>query len=237
MNKELKDKAVIENILKVLKDKGYPIFLNDKFNYNLNTVLIRSSNLSSNMFNDIEVVFWKYKGVMYVEYFAITTDPGLTYRIKPINNKGTFILLPQHVKGGFKLGKHKGYEALVQATPFYGLRDNDKDGDISILSLYSPTDILTNFNVKRVGDDKLIFDSAWNRIGRLVRGVFGINNHRASKWKILEYIGLYSAGCQVHQSPYEYRNRFLPLYREASILYGNSFSFSLITEIDLDKVI
>ena len=61
-------------------------------------------------------------------------------------------------------------------------------------------------------------------------GLFGINNHRASKWGITKFIGAYGAGCQVHSDCTKYDNEFIPLI-ERSVQYGNRhFSYTLITE-------
>ena len=63
----------------------------------------------------------------------------------------------------------------------------------------------------------------------------GINIHRASKWKIVRTIGLYSAGCQVFESVRDYEDKFMPLVNNAKDLYGNSFTYTLtnIKEFEL----
>lgn len=60
--------------------------------------------------------FFQFKG---------TTNPGANWLQKFMNPKGTAVLKLGQVK--FKLGSHKGYEALNQAEPFTVHRDNNKD--------------------------------------------------------------------------------------------------------------
>jgi hypothetical protein len=53
--------------------------------------------------------------------------------------------------------------------------------------------IIRDSNKNQKSDEKIIKE-----------GLFGINLHRASKYKILNKIGKYSAGCQVIQNPSEF---------------------------------
>jgi len=57
--------------------------------------------------------------------FSCTTNPGTNWLQNAMNPKGTAVLKPG--KYWYKLGTHKGYEALVQSGPVTVYRDNNKD--------------------------------------------------------------------------------------------------------------
>jgi hypothetical protein len=62
--------------------------------------------------------------------------------------------------------------------------------------------------------------------------MFGINIHRASSTQTLEEIGKNSAGCQVIQSPENYK-LFIQLCEQSSEIFGNKFTYTLINQKDL----
>lgn len=64
-------------------------------------------------------------------------------------------------------------------------------------------------------------------------GQFGINMHRAMKNKIISFIGKFSAGCQVLQSPFDFIF-LLSIVRKSVDLYGNSISYTLFLERDIN---
>ncbi len=105
-----------------------------------------------------------------------TTNPGKDYLLAPMNPKGTFILAAdkQYINC-FKLGLHKGKEALIQCSTLLGYRDNDKD------EIY-----------EEAGD--LITAPADCRV----------DIHRANdKWTSV-LVGRWSAGCQVIANPIDF---------------------------------
>jgi hypothetical protein len=63
-------------------------------------------------------------------------------------------------------------------------------------------------------------------------GLFGINLHRSAKDYESTQVDKWSAGCQVLANPADFALLMAILERSAE-LYGNSFSYSLITEDDL----
>ena len=202
------NKMTPESLVQLLTDiaakKGYSIF--NKGDYNLNIWNIRSTSKLSNSFDDVQVIFYYDNDKLKVKTFRITTDPGKDSLLKPRNSSGTFILKPNQYKGCWKLGYHKGktdHPALVQIAPVTGYRDRNKN------------DILDM-------DDRTI-----------VTGMYGINCHRASAWRLLEYVGLYSEGCQVHYDPNRYNKEFISLIQDAIECHGNRFTITLITEKDL----
>jgi hypothetical protein len=104
--------------------------------------------------------------------FNATTNPGVHWLHNWLNPKGAAVLKPG--KYFYKLGKHKGYEALVQAYAVTVYRDTNKD-DKSDSSGFEET------------------------------GFFGINIHRALESGIANFIGKFSAGCQVIQNPADFK--------------------------------
>ena len=124
--------------------------------------------------------------------------------IKPINSKGCAILDEGQFQGAFKLGKHKG--------------------DYDALVQAKPLPI---FRITRK-------DGNIEISGEPTFEMCGINIHRASKWKIVSTIGLYSAGCQVFESVRDYEDKFIPLVKKAATIYGNSFTYTLVNISDFD---
>ena len=113
--------------------------------------------------------------------------------------------MTKHITKTFKVGKHKG--------------------DYPALVQVKPLPLYRDNN----RDNKLDLS------GRISYEMAGINIHRASKWKIIRTIGLYSAGCQVFESVRDYEDKFMPLVNKAKDLYGNSFTYTLtnIKEFEL----
>lgn len=99
--------------------------------------------------------------------FDATTNPGQTWLQKFMNPKGTAVLKPGLY--WYKLGKHKGYEALVQAAPVTVYRDSNKD----LKSDETP--------------------------GTEETGWFAINIHSTRRGGFFSKISGWSAGCSVIQ--------------------------------------
>ena len=190
----------LENILRVCQERGLPVFTNDKKDYNLNLVGVRTKDLKSNTFNDFMFVIWKYKGAWNMLSYNITTDPGTYWRENPMNADGTAILKEGYHKAIWKMGLHKGqYPALVQHKPCEVYRDNNGDGILD-----------TEFMDTQVG-------------------LFGINCHRSNASAISTQVDKWSAGCQVHDDPNRYHN-FMAICDKAAANWGNSFSYKLLLE-------
>ena len=122
----------LQDIMHVANRKGYAIFEKDEKEYNINIWGYRSADNRGNSFNDLRVIFWKYKGQWNIIYQDITTDPGLYWREHPINPLGTAVLKEGQIRGGWKIGLHKGYPALVQAKPVTVIRDANRDNVIDL---------------------------------------------------------------------------------------------------------
>ena len=177
--------------------------------YNLNIFGIRDLCSEKDTFND-------FVGVAYeddlcqkkVDLYPSTTDPGLHYLRNPLNKDGTIIMLEGQYKACYKLGIHGRtglypYKALEQCGSMDYVRDNNKD-------------------------DKYDID-----ISKKITGVFKTNLHRCSKWKIVRYIGRYSAGCQVIQDPKHFDELMVTAKRQQSLGFGDKFSYTLFNIKDI----
>jgi hypothetical protein len=178
---------------------------------------IRSKLNVPNVFNDILCLFMP-DGTEH--FWNITTDPGTTYLVKPINPKGCAVLKEGQYLNVWYLGYHQGkadHRALRQCGTFTVFRDNDKD------LLAEP-----------VGTE----DTGTN---------FGINCHGAAKNADTTKIGPWSAGCQVHQRwsnkermidvlcDYERKN-WIVWKKTTKWVFGSSgikYHYTLLNETDL----
>lgn len=193
----------VDILIDAMKRKEYKVFENDTKPYNLNLIAIRSNDLTPNKFNDLFCVLWKFQGVWNLFTVPCTTDPGLYYLEAPINPLGTAVIYPDQYPGLWQLGKHQGkYDALVQKRPITVIRDYNKD--------------------KKIDYDE----------GRIDRGIFGINHHRANgEWESQE-VNKWSAGCVVTPNPNNWDIE-MKIFTEGARNWGNSFTFTLLEEDDL----
>ena len=65
--------------------------------------------------------------------------------------------------------------------------------------------------------------------------MFGINIHRSNEFWTRATVDNYSAGCQVFNDPKEFIS-FMSLVKKAADIYGNCFTYTLITEEDIDEM-
>lgn len=203
-----------EIIKKALLKKGYKWY-DDR----PNIIGIRSSMNIPNVFNDVECLFIDKTNTE--KYYPITTDPGTTYLINPINPKGCFVLKPGQYIDCWHLGYHhqkKDHRALRQCGTMTGYRDNDKDGIIEMVP----------------GTEETATS-------------FGVNNHGATKNIETKNVGPWSAGCQVFAS-WKHKEEFIDILCEwekanksfwkkiTSWIFGTSgikYSYTLLDEKDL----
>jgi hypothetical protein len=172
----------------------------------MNIIGIRNNNQKSGSFDDILYTFnWnavENKEEELKEYI-VTVDPGDLSLLQPINSAGCAIVKPGQYIDMWAFGYHHG----------------DKDHPALV----------------QVNQCTVYRDNNKNNIlefnGKEDTGLFGINCHRASRWKILNNVGLYSAGCIVHQDINRYYSEFIPSIKK----YGNNnkkFNYTLLTEND-----
>ncbi len=195
----------IQMLIKAMNKLGHKVFEGDHQPYNLNIVGIRSANPTTNMFNDLMCVFWKYEGHWNIYKMQMTSLPGLHWLEHPMNPKGCAILKEGQFRGVYMIDEHNSkYDALCQRLGDVTVyRDDDKDTNYDMLE-----------NTEQIGK-------------------FGINIHRASAYKELEDVGKNSAGCQVIQDPNEYEIHMDICYKSAEI-WGNKFTYTLINENNLN---
>lgn len=203
MNYELYEKLLKCDFKELFEKKNYKYF--DTGSYNLNIIGVRSTSYDRNVFDDLLVVTYKESRFNKDRFriYPITTEPGTYYLRNPLHFKGTAILVPGQYCGCWKLGKH--------------------NGQYEALVQCAPVKVYRDNNK----DD--IYDLKPETVDF---GVFGINIHRASANNKTKYVDKYSAGCQVFDDPKNF-NSFMDLCRKQRDLYGNKFTYTLITEDDL----
>jgi len=178
----------------------------EKGDYNLNIIGIRSEVSISNSFDDTLLCIFKKNNEWIFNEYRITTDAGRYWLQNPMNNKGTALLVPNQYRGVYGLRKHNGdYEALCQSW-----------GDVEVY---------------RDNDRDMILDFDPNTIEK---GMFGINIHRSNPNTESTIVEKWSAGCQVFKKVKEF-NEFIEDCKEASSIWGNKFSYTLLTYKDLRK--
>ncbi|WP_103068866.1 hypothetical protein [Aquimarina sediminis] len=197
----------IEKLLTVMDQKGYRVYNTPTVDWNLNIVGIRNKSLVPDKFDDTLIIFHNFMDHWYITYYPITTDPSVFYLKKPLNSKGTAILLEGQYKGVYKIDKHNNrYYALCQRLGDVSVyRDNDKNGTLAL----QPETIQT--------------------------GSFGINIHKGPKngnWGT-DNNPAYSAGCQVFADSRHF-NEFMNTCKNGKKAFGNKFTYTLLNEKDLE---
>lgn len=166
--------SVVSPFTQLFASKHYKWFDGGK-PFNLNIFGVRSGKRVTGFFDDyIYCVYRDYLGNWVINQWKATTDPGSYYLQRPLNIKGTAVLIPGQYRGVYKIDKHNGkYDALCQRLGKVEVyRDNNKDNVIDTV------------------------DPEWGR--------FGINIHRSHKHKELDEVGPHSAGCQVFANPHDF---------------------------------
>lgn len=207
MKTQLYTKCKVCDFEKLFNKKGYAYF--KKGNYNLNIIGVRSNqdNKITNKYDDCLVVIYNTNTGWKRQIYTITTEPGLKYMQAPDNAKGTAILAPGQYKGTYKIDKHRGkYDALCQRNKVVKVY---RDNNKNNIYDYKPETIDT--------------------------GMFGINIHRSNEFWTRTTVDGYSAGCQVFNDPKEF-NSFMLLAKKSAAIYGNSFTYTLINEQDIDEM-
>jgi len=205
MIKNLFAKFIAEKFGDILKKKGYLFFDGNK-KYNLNIIGIRNDSHDSTKFDDTLLLIYRNKSLDWeVKSYEVTTEPGPAILRKPINQKGTAILVPGQYRGTYKIDTHGSknrHTALCQRLGKVKVyRDTDKD-------------------------------SKPETTGTIEEGMFGINIHRHARLGEKEYVGGSSAGCQVFKDSKQFAE-FMELCNISADFFDNSFTYTLITEEDL----
>tara|TARA_R110000765_G_scaffold35759_1_gene80251 strand:+ start:289 stop:903 length:615 start_codon:yes stop_codon:yes gene_type:complete len=198
-----------EQILYAVRNKGHVWFYDDdNKNYDVNIVGVRNSKTKgkvTNAFDDKMTISYKIDGEWQYHEFDCTTDPGTHWVENVMNDKGVAILKPGQYRRSHKLRLHLGkYLALGQQNTVTVYRDNNRDDNYDLDESKTET------------------------------GIFGINIHRASKYKGKKstQINKWSAGCQVIAANDDW-HEFLDICQAAREIHGNSFTYTLIESKDL----
>ncbi|WP_338792316.1 hypothetical protein [Bernardetia sp. MNP-M8] len=167
--------------------------------YELNLVGFRSTNTKANRFDDTFVCFFKNRnGFWEINRYDCTTDTGTYWLKNPMTEGGTAMLQAGQYVNAYQLGSHRGkYEALVQRGEVLIRRDYNKDNRLDFMN------------------------------GKLMKGYYGINIHRASSNGTTKFVDEYSAGCQVLANANDF-NELISLARNHANMYGNQFTYGLI---------
>lgn len=198
-------KAMKADIPAIMKKKGYAFFTNGYYNLNIIGIRKDNKNAVNNKYDDVMIVMYKTKKGWTTMYYIITTEPGAYYMSKKLGNvKGTAILVPGQYRGCWEIGKH--------------------NGKYKALVQRKPV------KVYRDGNMDMIYDMYPETINE---GMFGINIHRSNKGFTRDTIDMYSAGCQVFNDPKKF-DSFMNLCDKQAELYGNTFTYTLLDEKDLN---
>ena len=125
-----------QDIVITMERLGHTVYKSDTKPYNLNIVGIRAANPTTNRFNDLLCVFWKYEGHWNIYKMQCTTLPGLHWLENPMNPKGCAILKEGQYKATYSVDKHNSkYLALCQRLAKVTVyRDDDKDREYDMIA-------------------------------------------------------------------------------------------------------
>ena len=178
-----------------------------KGSYNLNIIGVRSNNNKvTDKYDDILVVDYNTDNGHKRVCYTITTEPGKYYMQNLCNPKGAAILVPGQYRGCWQIGLHHGKYKALCQRKAVKVYRDNNK------------DMIYNMTPKSID-----------------KGIFGINIHRSNKTCICDTIDKYSAGCQVFNDPVEF-NAFMRLCETQRKLYGNTFTYTLINEEDMQYV-
>lgn len=200
----------IEELLKAAGKLEYSVFGYQGKPFNLNIWGERKTNMpgdNNNEFNDTLYVFYSEDGkTPILKRYEITTDPGTYWLQNPMNVKGTAAVVPGQYKKLWNIGLHQGKYKALVQT---GKIKTYRDGNKDKVIDFKPESI--------------------------TEGYYGINCHRSNPYQPTQYVDKWSAGCQVFKNPKNF-SEFLGLCEKASALYGNSFTYTLFTQEQLDTL-
>ena len=204
------DEAIlfIERLRQVYQGKGYAFF--DKGDYNLNIVGVRNMTTGeADRIDDWICLVYKINDKWVVDTYPATTEPGTSILKKPIVKGGTAILIPGQYRGTYKIGTHGGKRRYTALC-------------------------------QRLGKVKIWRDDNRDRVpdyeGEVHEGMYGINIHRHWGPDDREYTGGVSAGCQVFRSSEDFYE-FMEICHVAAEMYSNSFTYTLISNKDIEKTL
>ena len=200
----LRNKLTEKAIKEAMQKKGYAYF--DKGDYNLNIIGIRSdcNRKVTNLFDDYMLVTYYLNNNLSIKLYSITTEPGRYYMVN-------------------SLGNAKGTAILVPGQYRGCWQIGKHNGKYDALVQVKPVSVYRDSNKDNFYDYK-----------NIAKGLFGINIHRASQTVANTIcVDNWSAGCQVLANNKEYAE-FMSICNEQKKRYGNSFTYTLLDEKDLN---
>jgi len=192
----------------IIEELGYPALLQrckdmgfkvfESQDYDLNIIGIRNAEGTVNAFDDEMHVLYLKDGSWHHHCYKCTTDAGLHYLLNPFSRGTAIVVHDRQYRGVYKLGTHTGYKALSQQG-----------------------------NSIAVWRDRNK-DNKHDYTGEIDEGYFGINIHRANKYKESSLVNNWSAGCQVIADPRDF-DEFISLCEmQIERVGSNSFSYTLL---------
>ena len=115
----------LPSLLQAVRDLDYTVF--EYGTYDLNIIGVRKE-VRDDVFCDDLYVAYLYDSMWRIEFFECTTVPTVRYLLSPVNSKGAAVLVPGQYSQCYRVGKHRGRDALVQVGPVYVARDDDRKG-------------------------------------------------------------------------------------------------------------
>ena len=134
-----------------------------------------------------------------VYWYTGTTNAGRHWLLNLLNPSGCAVLKPNQYFNTYKIGLHKG--------------------QYKALVQYAPVEVYRDNNKNESAEE----------IGKIQRGIFGINIHRANPSAKSTIIEKWSAGCQVMNDPKQF-DEFMNRVQASGLNY---FTYTLIKESDL----
>jgi hypothetical protein len=204
---------LLKNIFKVANEKGYTIFYsNSVYPINLNIWGIRNGDKDTKKYDDLLVLFNEEANIENAVYLIDNKFWNIQIYECTTTPSDNYLLKPLNNKGTaiLKAGQHKGLWKLGYHK-----------GNYKALVQANPVTVIRDNNK----DDKLDFNN------KTETGMFGINCHHAGNI-ISDFIGLYSAGCQVLKDTKLFNSEFIP-YVKRGLNEGHTVSYTLINEFDL----
>ncbi len=197
---------IVDKIKRTFDEKGY-VFFDGNISWNVNIVGVRNSNPKANRFDDMLLAIYRNGRKKWeVRTYQITTDPGKYWLKKPMNVAGTAIVVPNQYRSIYKIGKHRGVYEALVQT----------GGPISVY---------------RDSDKDEILDMEPDTV---TSGYYGVNIHKSGRVESTK-VEKWSAGCQVFARASEFSD-FMKLIKKSGSLYGDTFSYTLITEEDWSMI-
>ena len=190
-----------KKVMNAVMGKGYAWFRKPM---DLNIIGLRNPTPTGGKFDDtICVAYVDMLANDIIKHFPATTDPGIHYLTTPINPSGAAILaLGQH-RGIWNIGKHKGYDALIQVRPCTVVRDNNRDA-------------FRDYDAKNTE-----------------YGMFGINLHSVDPHEYQTTIGRWSAGCQVLPVKADKDHIYSLVRLQRMFIGTSSVSYTIILDSDV----